>query len=697
MAEEVRLMDDGADAVVEPIGLQRLTQLLSDLQGATSKPDEQAAWSAVQDADAMTTLVDAWRRDADRASATFAVIESLPGHARRARSLRSSVKRAAAEAVRLDTDRAIDELESSLGGPLSLAVSLGPDAPPPSLIPAAVLEAMTAPRGYAIEPSGVYRLRAGADGEIQRVQVSPAPIFLCGRAFDVVTQEAKRQVIWRGSGGWATRTVARRSIMDTSRIIALSDYEAPVNSTSSANIVTFLTDFESTNGHRIPSVQASSVMGWQPDGGFLLPDVYYMVKSHGDYRLVPPSGLETVASGWVTGGEEAKWLELIDHLREYPIALLAIYASLAAPLVGFLGIPGFVVDVSGETSGGKTTVLRLAASVWGRPSDSYPSAMYSWDSTVVWVERTAGFLHSLPLILDETKRAKHPRTVRDVIYTFCHGQGRGRGSLDGTRSTPSWQSILISSGEGMATSFSEDAGTRARVVSLTGKPLGVDAAKGAPLAELVRDVVQENFGHIGRKFIHYLVANRGRRDEIKDSYRQLKDRYNAAAFSAVGRRHASHLAAMSLAALIAEQVGLPKPKCDPFAHLLEAQARAAADADRPLAALQDVIGWCAGNQTRFYGRHAHDSGGGPREPNRGWAGAWDERVDWKHINIVSTELRGLLRDLDHEPDEIISRWLDRGWLDNGGGRNRTHPTRIGTAVARCYRLKREAVDLAMLG
>jgi len=698
MADEARLVsNDDSTTNIEPIGLQRLNQLLAALQTAQCRSDEDDAWTALQNGDVMATLVDAWRRSPDRASALLAVVESMPRQSRRSRSLRSTLKRAAVDAGRAATERAIDELEENLGGPISLAVSLGPDAPPPRMVPADVLASLTTPRGYAVEPGGVFKLRAGPDGDLIRTQVCAAPIFICGRAFDVVTYEAKRQVIWKGNGGWHSRTVSRRTIMDNGRIVALSDFEAPVSSAVSTMVIAYLTDFEATNGHRIPAIQTSSSMGWQPDGGFLLPDVYYMVESRGDYRLVPPTGLEAVAGGWSMHGKEDKWFELVEALREFPIAMLAIYASLAAPLVGYLDIPGFIVDISGETSGGKTTVLRLAASVWGRPSDAYPSAMYSWDSTQVWIERTAGFLHSLPLILDETKRARHPRVVRDIIYTFCHGQGRGRGSLDGTRHTPSWQSVLISSGEGMATSFSEDAGTRARVVSLTGKPLGADAAVGAPLADLIRGTVTESYGHFGRKFVHYLVANRNRREDILSAFNTLKERYSSAAFTAVGRRHASHLAAMSVAALIAEQIGLPKPKCDPFSFLLESQAKASADADRPLAALQDVIGWCAAHQTRFYGRHDHNSAGNVSVPSRGWAGAWSEKPDWEAISILSTELRGLLQSWQHDPDEVVSRWLDRGWLERGNGRNRTHPTRIGEATARCYRIRREAVDLIMLG
>jgi uncharacterized protein (DUF927 family) len=98
--------------------------------------------------------------------------------------------------------------------------------------------------------------------------------------------------------------------------------------------------------------------------------------------------------------------------------------------------------------------LRVAASVWGYPADDDDEGyIYSWDSTKVWVERAAGFLHSVPLILDETKRVKNKQHVADVLYDFCSGKGRGRGTLQGIDKVNSWNTVLLSTGEQRLTVF----------------------------------------------------------------------------------------------------------------------------------------------------------------------------------------------------------------------------------------------------
>jgi hypothetical protein len=60
MADEARLVsNDDSTTNIEPIGLQRLNQLLAALQTAQCRSDEDDAWTALQNGDVMATLVDA--------------------------------------------------------------------------------------------------------------------------------------------------------------------------------------------------------------------------------------------------------------------------------------------------------------------------------------------------------------------------------------------------------------------------------------------------------------------------------------------------------------------------------------------------------------------------------------------------------------------------------------------------------------
>ena len=701
---------DGSATVEEPRSadnaepsnnaVDEATRILSELSEAVQtggRERHRAAWAVLQDPDVMATLADAWRTDEAAVSAVMSILELVPGQVQRTRNLRGAVRRLAEERARRHTDALIEQIEESLGQGSTIAELLGTGCPPPSVVPIQTLQSLRAPRGFDLDVSGVYRLSASADGVLTRTRIAPAPIFIAGRTVDVHTGEAKRQVIWRGPSGWCSRVIDRRTILDASKIIVLTNLEAPINSNTCGPMVQYLAEFESDNSHAFPVVRSATRMGWQPDGGFLLPDIFYAVddEASSNFALTPPSGLETLSGGWTTAGSWDEWVGAMGLVSSFPYMYIAMYAGACAPLLSILRIPGFVVDFSGETSGGKTTALRFAASVWGRPAESYPTAMYSWDATKVWIERTSGFLHNLPLILDETKRARHNRIVRDVIYDFCQGQGRGRGAVDGTRHTDSWQSVLISSGEGAATSFSEDAGTRARVLSLKGKPLGSDVEIGSRVSEESQIILAHNYGHLGRRIVQYLVANRERHDEIRQVFNTARQKYAGMAKTAVARRHAGHLAALEVAAAIVHLLGVPQPDIDPFACLIESQEAASRDADRPLAALQDVLSWCATHQARFWGRADLDNDGRPRAPSSGWAGSWEKKDDWEYIALSTMAFKEIVRNLGHEPDEIVTRWIARDWLVTSGTRHRTRVVRIDGAPTRCYCIGREASDFAL--
>jgi putative DNA primase/helicase len=686
----------------QPSVVERSTEVVRNLierLGEGGRPEHRAAWESVQSPDVINLMVEAWLADEPQMMTALTMIEMVPRQVQRARQYRRTIETLANEIRRRRSDEMLAEIEEQLGELPTIDVMLDGGAPPPSIVTRQVLSTLRAPRGFEIDFNGVYRLAGQPDGTISRTRIALSPIFIAGRTVDVLSGETKRLLVWRGASGWRSRVVERRTIVDTSKIIMLSNWDAPVSTNNTLHMVSYLSEFDAENAGRFPVVQSASSMGWQPDGGFLLPDAFYSsdTNSSRDFSLTPPTGLETLAGGWKTKGTWDQWLDAMRLVQDFPYMYIAAYASAAAPLLEVLRIPGFVLDFSGETSGGKTTALRFAASVWGRPAESYPTAMYSWDATKVWIERTSGFLKNLPLILDETKRARHTRIVRDVIYDFCQGQGRGRGSIDGTRHTESWRSILISSGEGAATSFSQDAGTRARVLSLKGKPLGDDVVIGSAASEEAQALLANTYGHLGRKMVEYLVANTERHGDIRGVFQVARQKYSELAGSAVARRHAGHLAVLEVTASIVHSLGVPQPRVDPFTSLLESQEHAGHDADRPLSALQDFLTWCAVNQKRFWGRGERDREGNTRSPSQGWVGAWEEKQDWDTIAVTTTAFNELMRDLGHEPDEIISRWNDRQWLKRSGGRQRARSrvVRVDGAPTRCYCIDRNAADMAI--
>ena len=136
---------------------------------------------------------------------------------------------------------------------------------------------------------------------------------------------------------------------------------------------------------------------------------------------------------------------------------------------------------------------------------------------------------------------------------------------------------------------------------------------------------------------------------------------------------------------------------DPFAFLIECQEAAGRDADRPLAAFQDMLSWCAANSARFHGRHEVTGHGVSRVPMHGWAGRWSKDQDWDEIQITTLTMREVLKNLGHHPAEILNRWADRNWIivNPDGKSKRSRPVRIEGAIMRCYCISREAMETCL--
>ena len=694
--------DEGGTAAEEP-GLDILRTLQSQLSSG-EKSNHLAAWAALQRADALDLIADAWVANESQVAGMLSVIELLPGQATRARTLRAALRRIVSDKRKARMDKAIGVVnDTSL---VSVSMALGPAAPPPQLVEPGVLDSLRVPRGYIMDASGVFKLSVAQDGGTNSARIAAAPVFIVGRTHDVLTGGAKRLLMWRTPAGWTMRAIDRGVLLNSQKLVGLADLEVPVTSNTASNLVEWLGDFEAENMHRLIAHQAAHRMGWIKQGGvsgFLLPEIFYALESieEGGVELVPPEGMEQVLEGWKPSGTWEEWCATMEIMAPYTPMWLALYASAAAPLLEIFNAPSFIMDFNGETSSGKTTAMRVAASVWGRPADSAPTAMYSWDSTKVYIERLSGFLSNLPVILDETKRAKDTKVVRDVVYDFANGQGRGRGSIGGARQTASWRTVMLMSGESSAVSFSQDGGTRARVLPVTGKPMGSGVAESGKAAEEITLRLQTDYGHLGRRVIHYLISIAEQHDALRRIWKETRDQYAQIARTPVTRRHAGNLATLHVASTIVHELGVPMPDEDPMAFAIDAIYRIEADQDRPLAALIEMVSWCTANQGRFWGRHETTSGGSPIVPAKGWAGSWTRGEDWEYIALLPTVLREVLEPIGYHVEEILDRWADRGWLlggvrktqnSNSSVKSRSEVARIHGAPMRVYRISRTVID-----
>ena len=202
------------------------------------------------------------------------------------------------------------------------------------------------------------------------------------------------------------------------------------------------------------------------------------------------------------------WLAEALDARTYSItARIILAASFASVLVEPLGCLPFFVHLWSMASGtGKTVAQMLGASVWANPAVG-GAFFQTFKSTSVGVELMAGFLHSLPLFLDELQLSKdrHGKIVFNV-YELAAGSGKLRGNRSlGLDYTPKWANCFITSGETPIVSENDGAGAANRVIEIecrAGEQVIKDGHRTA-------NALKVNYGHAGRLFIQKLCEDVG--------------------------------------------------------------------------------------------------------------------------------------------------------------------------------------------
>lgn len=616
----------------------------------------------------------------------------------------TALKRRKAEndGFRLVTTDFVGERDRTAGSMLA-------DAPNPSLI---------IPPPYFVrgDATGVVIQRADPVLGVVQVEtvIAHAPLMIEGRLRDAEEGVEALRLTWRRQNGWKGKTVDRGLVMNARQLVTLADDGAPVTSSNAAELVPYLDALEAANQERLPAARISSHLGFQgPTGelGFL--HGRNLILPSGDQvdglnlAELPPehwreefvafrgasSGDEQIADAYRAEGSYERWREAVQGLQGHPRALLAFYAAFVPPILFILRAPNFIVDLSNRTSTGKTTALRAAASVWGNADERSPtSSIGSWDATKVWQERASAVLNALPLLLDDTKRAKEPKVVAEMLYAVANGRGRGRGNIRGLAKTRSWRTVLISTGEAPATSFTQDGGTRMRTLTVRGSPFGASDHDTGRLVDLLNLGVTMNYGHAGPAFIRWLYACRADWDQLSELYQTALQDFAERAESGEARRLAQYAALLNLtASLVHGALDLPWRYDEPLTELWDELAAEASDAAGDIRALRDVVSWAYSHEERFYGRETADSYGNSRPPPF-WAGHW-KRHEWEYLAFFPTVLNEVLQGLKYEPEAILAGWQERDWLDTSKGGGRTRKTYVGNGnTPWMVRIKREAID-----
>ena len=506
------------------------------------------------------------------------------------------------------------------------------------------LELQTGP--WQADDTGVYR-----EGEFQTVYACHHPVMPVERLINIDTNTEKLKIAFRPGRAWRTLIADKSTLASTQQIIGLADFGLSVSSETAKHLVKYIQDIEQLNYELIPERRSVSRLGWVSETEFspYVPDIIF------DGEL----NFKAIYDAVQSSGCYDTWKAHMTTIRRGSVtARIVLAAAFASVLVKPCGVLPFFVHMWGAESGtGKTVMLMAAASVWANPIMG--AYLQTFNSTVVSRERTADFLNSLPMVIDELQLSKDIKGVqRFDVYQLAQGTGRFRGTKHGgIDRTGVWANCMITSGETPLTGLADGAGAKNRV-------LDIECAEGHPVVQdghLTANLVREHFGHAGSEYISRL--NSGGVAEA----RQLYSRYYQEITAGDTTEKQAMAAALILAAdhlatdwIFQDDANVTLDELNMFLMTKE-------EVSAPARAYDFICDWISQNSARFSDNQTGETYG---------------KLESGRAYIISSVLNKALDEAGYSARATLSWMAQRDLIDKRGKGNAI-TTRINGIPTRC--------------
>jgi len=304
----------------------------------------------------------------------------------------------------------------------------------------------------------------------------------------------------------------------------LAEHGARVLTKDKPALEEFLNDCQAygVRSGKIPRVYGTRRRGWVDTIGNLQHPGYVMANRvitkeetfSSESRNTPLLPVDTGVDGALKDslsvkGEYGLWR---DAMRRYVVPSPLPSLMVAAALSGLFrrwcpDSENFIIHLYGESSHGKTTAMKAAASCWGAPD----KLIDNWRSTDNGLERRCSARNDMVMFLDEAGMAVHEDIIRNSVYMIGNGGEKLRATKDAAdRVTKRFQLVALSTGEKQLIRDSKFAGQEVRALELHvgvfGGSLWPTFSDGAE-AERFTSIVTANHGWAVERMISAMLKD----------------------------------------------------------------------------------------------------------------------------------------------------------------------------------------------
>lgn len=285
-------------------------------------------------------------------------------------------------------------------------------------------------------------------------------------------------------------------------------------------------------------------------------------------ELVVFQNAHAIEPALTVAGTVVQWRDSVAALAAGNTRLVfALSVAFAGTLAGIVGEDSGGFHLRGKSSSGKSTALKVAASVWGEPT----AYVRLWRATANGLEGLAALHNDGLLILDELSQCD-PKEAGESAYLLANGQGKARAARNGTaRASQRWRVLFLSAGEESLSALMARAGRKANAgqeIRLAdfdadaGANMGVLEAlhnhpTPAALVLAIKDAAARSHGAVGLAWLRHVVQDRARlADFIADGIKQFVAEVVPAGATGQIERVARRFALVAVAGELATHYGL---------------------------------------------------------------------------------------------------------------------------------------------
>ena len=356
---------------------------------------------------------------------------------------------------------------------------------------------------------GIYSQTSGGFDQI----VCRQPITIIGKAINNETSLMQIEIAWARNGIWKSISVPQSWISTASKIVCLSDYGIPVTSENAKPLVRYLAELNVMNEDVLRLNISTSKLGWFNNERIFIP-YDKAIEFDGDRQF------QYLSSSLHEQGSYEKWISHIKDLRktgknEIKIMMASSFASI---LLSDLNALPFICSLWGDTEGGKTLTLMVAASIWGNPNENH--LIGDFKTTETALEVRADLLNHLPMILDDTSKVSKriAENMEGFVYDMVSGKGKSRSNKDlGARRENTWRNSILVTGERPLSSYVSQGGAINRILEVQCSEHIYDDP------QRTARIVKTNYGFAGKMFVDAIkaIAQEELMDIFTGFYKQL--------------------------------------------------------------------------------------------------------------------------------------------------------------------------------